>query len=67
MIPASVDYVKPASVDDAVRALAIGGRVLERSLDDMSLAQFRVLILVASSPERASRIAEKAAMSRPSR
>jgi DNA-binding MarR family transcriptional regulator len=32
----------------------------------MTLAQFRVLSVVASSPERASRIAERADMSRPS-
>jgi DNA-binding MarR family transcriptional regulator len=50
----------------AVRALAFGARLLERALDDMSLPQFRVLSLIASSPERASRIAEKAAVSRPS-
>jgi DNA-binding MarR family transcriptional regulator len=40
--------------------------VLERALDDMTLPQFRVLTLIASSPERASRVAEKAAVSRPS-
>jgi DNA-binding MarR family transcriptional regulator len=40
--------------------------VIERALDDMTLPQFRVLSLIASSPERASRIAEKAAVSRPS-
>lgn len=50
----------------AVRALAFGARVIERALDDMTLPQFRVLSLIASSPERASRIAEKAAVSRPS-
>jgi DNA-binding MarR family transcriptional regulator len=50
----------------AVRALAFGARLLERALDDMTLPQFRVLSLIASSPERASRIAEKAAVSRPS-
>ena len=49
-----------------MRALAIGARVLERALDDMTLPQFRVMTLIASSPERASRLAERAAMSRPS-
>src|SRR6478736_9578700 len=44
----------------------MGARVLERTLEDMTLAQFRVLTLIASSHERASRLAEKAAMSRPS-
>jgi DNA-binding MarR family transcriptional regulator len=51
---------------DAGRALATGARALERVLGDMTLAQFRVLSVVASSPERASRIAERADMSRPS-
>jgi DNA-binding MarR family transcriptional regulator len=50
----------------AVRALAFVARALERSLEDMTLPQYRVLRLVASSPERASRIAERAAVSRPS-
>lgn len=49
-----------------VRALAFAARALERSLEDMTLPQYRVLRLVASSPERASRIAERAAVSRPS-
>ena len=44
----------------------MAGRVLERSLTDMTLPQFRVLSVIASSPERANRLAEKAAMSRPS-
>ncbi|HKA04963.1 MAG TPA: MarR family transcriptional regulator [Acidimicrobiales bacterium] len=51
---------------EAGRALATGARALERVLGDMTLAQFRVLSVVASSPERASRIATKADMSRPS-
>jgi long-chain acyl-CoA synthetase len=40
--------------------------VLERSLDDMTLPQFRILSLVTASPERAGRIASRAAVSRPS-
>ena len=44
----------------------MGSRVLERALDDMTLPQFRVLSLIASSPERASLVAERAAVSRPS-
>jgi len=46
--------------------LAVAARVLERSLDDMTLPQFRVLALIATSPERANRLASKAAISRPS-
>ena len=44
----------------------MGARVLERALDDMTLPQFRVMSLIASSPERANRLAERAAVSRPS-
>jgi DNA-binding MarR family transcriptional regulator len=50
----------------AIRALAVGARVLERALDEMTLPQFRVMVLIASSPERANRLAERAAVSRPS-
>jgi DNA-binding MarR family transcriptional regulator len=59
---------RPADADliPAVRALATGARLLERALGDMTLPQFRVLAIVASSPERASRVAERAAVSRPS-
>jgi DNA-binding MarR family transcriptional regulator len=44
----------------------MGARVLERALDDMTLPQFRVMVLIATSPERANRLAERAAVSRPS-
>ena len=50
----------------AARAVAFTSRRLERCLGEMTLPQFRVLTLVASSPERANRIAEMAAVSRPS-
>jgi DNA-binding MarR family transcriptional regulator len=50
----------------AVQALATAARLLERSMGDMTLPQYRVLSVVASSPERASRVAERAAVSRPS-
>jgi DNA-binding MarR family transcriptional regulator len=50
----------------AARAIAFAQRRLERALDDLTIPQFRVLALVATSPERASRIAERAAVSRPS-
>jgi DNA-binding MarR family transcriptional regulator len=50
----------------AVYTLARGSRVLEHCLNDITLPQVRVLRLLATSPERASTIAEKAAVSRPS-
>ena len=40
--------------------------MLERALGEMTLPQFRVLSLIASSPERAGRIATMAGVSRPS-
>ena len=51
---------------DPARTLAVAARVLERGLDDMTLPQFRILSLIAASPERAGRIASRAAVSRPS-
>jgi DNA-binding MarR family transcriptional regulator len=50
----------------AVRTLAIASRILERSLTDMTLPQFRVLGLVNRAPERATHVARQAAISRPS-
>jgi DNA-binding MarR family transcriptional regulator len=51
---------------EAVLALARGSRVVEHGLGDMSLPQFRVLALIERSPARASALAERAAVSRPS-
>src|SRR3954470_20331966 len=50
----------------SVRTLAIASRILERSLTDMTLPQFRVLGLVSRAPERANQLARQAAISRPS-
>jgi DNA-binding MarR family transcriptional regulator len=55
-----------AALAAAARAVAFAARRLERCLGEMTLPQLRVLTLVASSPERANRIAELAAVSRPS-
>lgn len=49
-----------------VSGLAFASRSIERSLEHMTLPQFRVLMLIASSPERASRLAERAAVTPPS-
>jgi DNA-binding MarR family transcriptional regulator len=46
--------------------LAVAARMLERALDELTLPQFRVLSLIASSPERAGRIATLTGVSRPS-
>jgi DNA-binding MarR family transcriptional regulator len=41
----------------AVRTLAMAGRGLERAAAPLTLPQYRVLALIVSAPERASRIA----------
>jgi DNA-binding MarR family transcriptional regulator len=57
-------------VDDeltsAVTALAFASRTLEKALEQMTLPQYRVLTLITNSPERASRIAQGADVTRPS-
>jgi DNA-binding MarR family transcriptional regulator len=50
----------------AVFTLVRGSRVIEHTLTDLTLPQVRVLRIISTSPERASAIAEKAAVSRPS-
>jgi DNA-binding MarR family transcriptional regulator len=57
---------KPYDLTDAARTLSFVARTLERSLEDMTLPQFRVLTFLSTSPERASEIAEKAGVTRPS-
>jgi DNA-binding MarR family transcriptional regulator len=49
----------------AVRALARAARLLERSTGELTLAQYRVLSAVASGDERASRIAQRLAVGKP--
>ena len=50
----------------AVMALASVARILECSLGELTLPQFRVLALVEAYPERAGRLAAVAGVSRPS-
>ena len=49
----------------AVRGLAFASRRVERGLTTVSLAQLRILTLVANDPVRASVLADGAALSRP--
>src|SRR5262245_39174808 len=49
----------------AVRGLAFAARKLERSAGDLTLAQYRVLALVADGDERSSRLAERLAVAKP--
>jgi DNA-binding MarR family transcriptional regulator len=50
---------------DAVRSLARISRVLERASADLSLAHYRVLAAVADGDERASRVAARLALGKP--
>lgn len=49
----------------ATRAIALAARKLERATPDLSLAQYRVLALVAAGDERSSLVAERLAVARP--
>ena len=49
----------------AVRGLARASRVLEKASDELSLAHYRVLAAVASGEERASRVAARLALGKP--
>lgn len=50
---------------EAVRALARASKVLERSSGELCLAHYRVLSAIASGDERASRIAARLALGKP--
>src|SRR5579862_9643193 len=50
---------------EAVRAVARASRLLERASGELSLPHYRVLSAIASGEERASRIAERLALGKP--
>lgn len=50
---------------DAVRVLARLSRLLERGAGELSLAHYRVLAAIADGDERASRVAARLALGRP--
>lgn len=50
---------------DAVRTLARLSRILERATGELSLAHYRVLSAVAGGEERASRVAARLALGKP--
>ncbi len=50
---------------EAIRALARVSRLLERASDELNLAHYRVLAAIASGDERASRIARRLALGKP--
>lgn len=49
----------------AIRALARVARLLERSSGDLNLAHYRVLSAIADGDERASRVADRLALGKP--
>jgi DNA-binding MarR family transcriptional regulator len=49
----------------AIRALARVARLLERSSGDLNLAHYRVLSAIAEGSERASRVADRLALGKP--
>ena len=55
----------PSEVVEAVRALARASRRLERASGEVNLAHYRVLSAIASGDERASRIAARLAIGKP--
>jgi len=57
--------VTTAEQIEAVRALARATRVLERASGELSLAHYRVLAAIASGDERASRVANRLAIGKP--
>jgi len=59
--------VKDADLVRAIRALALAARSLERAVgaSELTLAQFRVLSLVAAGDERSSLLADRLAVAKP--
>lgn len=55
----------PTNRTQAIRALARMARQLERSSGDLNLAHYRVLAAVADGDERASRVADRLALGKP--
>ena len=59
--------VRPANENEvqAIRALARAARLLERSSGDLNLAHYRVLSAIAEGSERASRVADRLTLGKP--
>jgi DNA-binding MarR family transcriptional regulator len=57
--------VEPVSDVEAVRAIARLSRVLERACGELGMAHYRVLAAVADGDERASRVARRLALGKP--
>jgi DNA-binding MarR family transcriptional regulator len=63
--PSSTAPTQPAGTIEAVRALARASRLLERASGEVNMANYRVLAAIASGDQRASRIATKLALGKP--
>jgi DNA-binding MarR family transcriptional regulator len=63
----STDPASDADLPRATLALALAARALERaaSVRDLTLAQFRILALIAAGDERSSLLAERLAVAKP--
>src|ERR1700722_18822054 len=66
--PVEGSGIAPAAVGpivEAVRALSRASRLLERASGELSLSHYRVLSAIASGDERASRVAARLAVGKP--
>jgi DNA-binding MarR family transcriptional regulator len=62
----TASHADPRATDlEAVRSLARAARLLERASGELSLAHYRVLSSIAAGEERASRVAERCGLGRP--
>src|SRR3954452_12245486 len=57
---------EPDDLHRAARTIALLARTLERAAGDLTLAQYRVLALVSAGDERATRLAGRLAITKPS-
>ena len=57
--------VHPDPKIEAVRAIVRASRLLERASDELSLAHYRVLAAVSGGEQRASRVAQRLAVGKP--
>jgi DNA-binding MarR family transcriptional regulator len=64
-LPAAIPADRPTATVEAVRALARASRLLERWSGEVNLAHYRVLAAIAAGDQRASRIATKLALGKP--
>ena len=57
--------IDAAALDKAVRALARASRLVERASLDLSFADFRVMSAIDAGEERATRLADRLALGKP--